>query len=286
MRASPPPRRPLARDPPLGAADAGRRRETLADDGTPVGLRFVITASCDAQENLSAVETPPQPRSLCGGAEPAGPALRPEFPTFETLEAAAASWRTHASFGDPIPSSSPHHESPSPGGAARARSAREESASGATPPGAAARRGDATQFQTGRHTPQEVAREVARLLKAATALLRGGAGGRFADGQALVDQALRLAPENVEAVCASGACLFSAGKLDEAYARFARALELDPDHVPALQALGLLYQTRGALPEAARAYALALSSSPPARAGAPGATKPPPRRRARVWRRR
>ena len=258
--------------PPLGAADAGRRaEETLADDGTPVGLRFVITASCDAQENLSAVETPPQPRSLCGGAEPAGPALRPEFPTFETLEAAAASWRTHASFGDPIPSSSPHHESPSPGGAARARSAREESASGATPPGAAARRGDATQFQTGRHTPQEVAREVARLLKAATALLRGGAGGRFADGQALVDQALRLAPENVEAVCASGACLFSAGKLDEAYARFARALELDPDHVPALQALGLLYQTRGALPEAARAYALALSSSPPARAGAPGA---------------
>ena len=116
-----------------------------------------------------------------------------------------------------------------------------------------------------------MAREVARLLKAATALLRGGAGGRFADGQALVDQALRLAPENVEAVCASGACLFSAGKLDEAYARFARALELDPDHVPALQALGLLYQTRGALPEAARAYALALSSSPPARAGAPGA---------------
>ena len=110
--------------PPLGAADAGRRaEETLADDGTPVGLRFVITASCDAQENLSAVETPPQPRSLCGGAEPAGPALRPEFPTFETLEAAAASWRTHASFGDPIPSSSPHHESPSPGGR-RARGAR------------------------------------------------------------------------------------------------------------------------------------------------------------------
>ena len=114
--------------PLLGAADAGRRaEETLADDGTPVGLRFVITASCDAQENLSAVETPPQPRSLRGGAEPAGPALRPEFPTFETLEAAAASWRTHASFGDPIPSSSPHHESPIPGGAARARSAREAS---------------------------------------------------------------------------------------------------------------------------------------------------------------
>jgi predicted O-linked N-acetylglucosamine transferase (SPINDLY family) len=64
----------------------------------------------------------------------------------------------------------------------------------------------------------------------------------------------------VEAVCAAGAIHFSAGKLEEAYARFSFALELRPNHVPALQALGLLYQTRGMLPEAARAYAAAIAS--------------------------
>ena len=249
---------------PLGAADAGRRaEEMLADDGTPVGLRFVITASCDAQENLSALETPSPPQSL-RGAEPPRPVLRPEFPTFETVEAAAASF-AHASFGVPIPASSPHHESAS---VARV----------AAPDETTTRR-DSTRTQTGRRgAPEEAAREVARLLKAATALLRGGAGGRFADGQALVDQALSLAPENVEAVCASGACHFSAGKLDEAHARFARALELEPNHVPALQALGLLYQTRGMLPEAARAYALALSSRERVKPGAPREpTAAPPR---------
>ena len=250
--------------PLLGAADAGRRaEETLADDGTPVGLRFVITASCDAQENLSALETPSPPQSL-RGAEPPRPVLRPEFPTFETVEAAAASF-AHASFGVPIPASSPHHESAS---VARV----------AAPDETTTRR-NSTRTQTGRRgAPEEAAREVARLLKAATALLRGGAGGRFADGQALVDQALSLAPENVEAVCASGACHFSAGKLDEAHARFARALELEPNHVPALQALGLLYQTRGMLPEAARAYALALSSRERVKPGAPREpTAAPPR---------
>ena len=249
---------------PLGAADAGRRaEEMLADDGTPVGLRFVITASCDAQENLSALETPSPPQSL-RGAEPPRPVLRPEFPTFETVEAAAASF-AHASFGVPIPASSPHHESAS---VARV----------AAPDETTTRR-NSTRTQTGRRgAPEEAAREVARLLKAATALLRGGAGGRFADGQALVDQALSLAPENVEAVCASGACHFSAGKLDEAHARFARALELEPNHVPALQALGLLYQTRGMLPEAARAYALALSSRERVKPGAPREpTAAPPR---------
>ena len=251
--------------PPLGAADAARRaEETLADDGTPVGLRSVITASCDAQENLSAVETPSRPESHGGGADPPRPILRPEFPTFETVEAAAASF-AHASFGVPIPASSPHHGTPSPS-LSRAWSAGEtiDAASDET-----STRRDAARLLTGRGALEDVAREVSRLLKAATALLRGGASGRFADGQALVDQALRLAPKNVEAVCASGACHFSAGKLDEAYMRFARALELKPNHVPALQALGLLYQTRGMLPEAARAYAQALSSREFVKPGAP-----------------
>ena len=205
--------------PPLGAADAARRaEETLADDGTPVGLRSVITASCDAQENLSAVETPSRPESHGGGADPPRPILRPEFPTFETVEAAAASF-AHASFGVPIPASSPHHGTPSPS-LSRAWSAGEtiDAASDET-----STRRDAARLLTGRGALEDVAREVSRLLKAATALLRGGASGRFADGQALVDQALRLAPKNVEAVCASGACHFSAGKLDEAYMRFARA---------------------------------------------------------------
>ena len=281
-----PPRRPRRAGPPLGAADAGRRaEETLADDGTPVGLRFVITASCDAQENLSAVETPPQPRSLCGGAEPAGPALRPEFPTFETLEAAAASWRTHASFGDPIPSSSPHHESPSPGGAARAR-ARASSASGARrlPRSGAARRRDsisdwaphASGGGARSGAPAQGGHRAAPWRRGRAVRGRAGSGGPGAPpGARKRGGGVRL-----------GACLFSAGKLDEAYARFARALELDPDHVPALQALGLLYQTRGALPEAARAYALA--SPPLLRRGRArrARTKPPPRRRARAWRRR
>lgn len=239
---------------PLGAADARRRaEETLADDGTPVGLRFVITASCDAQENLSAV-----PTASAEDAEPPRSVLRPEFPTFETLEAAAASF-AHASFGVPvpIPSSSPHgsvslSQSQSQSGVPSVARNFSESLR-ATTSGSVA---DASILKK----PEDVAREVARLLKAATALVRGGAGGRFADGQALVDQALRLAPENVEAVCAAGACHFSAGKLEEAYARFSFALELRPNHVPALQALGLLYQTRGMLPEAARAYAAAIAS--------------------------
>jgi protein O-GlcNAc transferase len=241
---------------PLGAADARRRaEETLADDGTPVGLRFVITASCDAQENLSAV-----PTASAEDAEPPRSVLRPEFPTFETLEAAAASF-AHAPFGIPvpIPSSSPHGSesvSVSVSGIGVPSLARNSSESlRATTTGSVA---DASTRDF--KSPEDVAREVARLLKAATALVRGGAGGRFADGQALVDQALRLAPENVEAVCAAGAIHFSAGKLEEAYARFSFALELRPNHVPALQALGLLYQTRGMLPEAARAYAAAIAS--------------------------
>ena len=52
---------------------------------------------------------PTVPTASAEDAEPPRSVLRPEFPTFETLEAAAASF-AHASFGVPvpIPSSSPH----------------------------------------------------------------------------------------------------------------------------------------------------------------------------------
>ena len=210
-----------------------RADTTIADDGTPTGLRLLDTSSCVAQENLSVL------RSFAPNSKPENEASPVEFPTFDKVE--------DTTFGQ---GSSHQRHVPS------LRGHGPETASASSTIHTKISERSIRSLENRQVAPEDVSLEVRRLLKASSALLR--AGGRFMEAQNLVDNALLLAPTDPDAVCLSGECFFASGNLEAAYSRLALALELNERHVPALQALGLLYQTRGMLPEAVRMYSLAV----------------------------
>jgi tetratricopeptide (TPR) repeat protein len=74
--------------------------------------------------------------------------------------------------------------------------------------------------------------------------------GRLDEARARIDEALRINPRSVDALCHLGAILKEQGRFDEARARFEEALRINPHSAHALCKLGLLLVDQGRFDEA------------------------------------
>jgi tetratricopeptide (TPR) repeat protein len=86
--------------------------------------------------------------------------------------------------------------------------------------------------------------------------------GRLDEARAQIDEALRIYPHSVDALCNLGAILKDQGRLDEARAQFDEALRINPRSVDALCKLGSLLVDQGRFDEARASLEAALRVKP------------------------
>jgi Flp pilus assembly protein TadD len=88
--------------------------------------------------------------------------------------------------------------------------------------------------------------------------------GRFAESEASAREALRLRPDDADAMNGLGVAVWKQGRAEEAEAILRRAAERDPDHFGALTNMGLLLMDRRRDHEAAECFRAAIRARPDA----------------------
>jgi len=82
--------------------------------------------------------------------------------------------------------------------------------------------------------------------------------GDFADAARYLEEALRMAPDNLEARYHLGRVLYHENRFDDAIAAFRQVLERDPGNVRAQDNLGLCFEGKDQMEDAASAYQKAI----------------------------